>query len=449
MAVDNKEQNNEQNEEEKYNFIEEKVNSRRKHKIKKFLVAVALTIVLAIIFAITAGIVLCAAREPLFDIFGINKSIIEFDSDEDPDNNDNQPIETETSETEATEETEIESETEKYVQPTIINNTIAADLDDLSNIYYEVKRLADDASKAMVLVTSIKSNKDWFENEIEVPDNINGLIVANNGVDLLVLVNYDQIQGANTIQVTFTNDIKAEATLQAFDSELNLAIIAIDLNKLPEEVQEIEGAYLGESSYLPVGTPIIAIGSPNGRIGSMEIGMVSSRNTNAYITDYQVDLYHTDINYVDDGQGYIINLKGKIVGIITTYLSDNINKEISTFIGISEIKPIIESLVNNEDRACLGIKAIDITSDALEELELTNGIAVTSVVANSPAFYNGIQVGDIITSINDEDITSVKNYQSMLLESKPEDVILIEIHREYHDDNDIIEVEAMLGTRQY
>ncbi|NMB43495.1 MAG: serine protease, partial [Clostridiales bacterium] len=384
-----------------------------------------------------------------FDIFGINKSIIEFDSDEDPDNNDNQPIETETSETEATEETEIESETEKYVQPTIINNTIAADLDDLSNIYYEVKRLADDASKAMVLVTSIKSNKDWFENEIEVPDNTNGLIVANNGVDLLVLVNYDQIQGANTIQVTFTNDIKAEATLQAFDSELNLAIIAIALDDLSEEIREISVADLGESTYLPVGTPIIAIGSPNGYMNSMEIGMINTRGSNINLTDYQIDLFHSDITHVEDGEGYIINLKGKIVGIITNHLSDDRSENINTFIGISNIKPIIEALVNNDRRAYLGITAIDITDEALEELGLENGIAVTGVIANSPAYHSGIQIGDILTSVNGEDIISVLNFQSRLLQSKPEDMFDITIHREYQNSDDTIKLEIMLETRKF
>ena len=309
--------------------------------------------------------------------------------------------------------------------------------------------MGDQTSKSIVLVTSIKSDQDWFQNEIEVPDDTSGLIVGNNGLDILVLVNYNRVQGANTIEVTFNGDIAAEATLQSFDSEINLAIIAISLADLPEEIHDIESASLGESSYLPLGTPIVALGSPNGYMGSMEIGMISSKGTKAYITDHQIDLYHTDINYVEDGEGYIVNLKGDIIGIVTTHLSDNRNEEINTFIGISSIKSMIESLVNNESRAYLGIKTIDITDDALEELELENGIAVTAVQANSPAFYSGIQVGDIIIRINEEDVLSVKNFQSRLSDAKPEDMVDIEIHREYQTTSDIIEVETMLETRQF
>ena len=65
--------------------------------------------------------------------------------------------------------------------------------------------------------------------------------------------------------------------------------------------------------------------------------------------------------------------------------------KVSTSIGISG-KPIIESLVNNKDRTYFGIKSMDITGEALEELGIENGIAVTEVFANSPAYQSGIQV---------------------------------------------------------
>lgn len=434
-------QHDEQNKEEEYTFIEEKVESRRKQRVKKIVYAVILTIVLGGLFGLTAGVVLCVSEEPLYSMFGKNKNHLEFSLGEDISESDSKETHEDNIETSP-------SSTEK-THTTIINNTVDASLDDIEGIYDEVKGLADQAAKAMVLVTSIKSNQDWFQNEIEVPDDTIGLIVGNNGVDILVLVNYNLVKGASTIKVAFNNDIKTEAKLQSFDSEINLAIIAIPLSVLPQEVREIEPASLGESSYLPLGTPIIAVGSPNGYMDSMEIGMVTSKGTKAYITDYQIDLYHTDISYVKDGEGYILNLRGNIIGIITNYLSDSRGGAINTFIGISSIKPMIESLVNDESRAYLGITAIDITDDALEELNLENGIAVTAVEANSPAFKGGIQIGDIITSVNDENILSVKNFQSRLLKAKPEDMVDIELYREYQNTSDLIEIETKLETRRF
>lgn len=448
-------QNNQENPEKEFNFIEEKLVSHKKKKIKKLIFAIILTIILGAIFGISAGVAYCVAQEPLFNLFGKNKKVVEFTPDDEDDDMGN-PKPTDVGQGNDDKETEtnrgqegVTGEDEEPPGTVIVNNTIKASADDLSSIYSEVRKIADQSGKAMVLVTSIKHEQDWFQNEIEIPDDTTGLIVANNSVDLLVLVNYDRIKGANTIMVTFNNKEKAEATLQAFDSELNLAIIAIALDDLSEEIREISVADLGESTYLPVGTPIIAIGSPNGYMNSMEIGMINTRGSNINLTDYQIDLFHSDITHVEDGEGYIINLKGKIVGIITNHLSDDRSENINTFIGISNIKPIIEALVNNDRRAYLGITAIDITDEALEELGLENGIAVTGVIANSPAYHSGIQIGDILTSVNGEDIISVLNFQSRLLQSKPEDMFDITIHREYQNSDDTIKLEIMLETRKF
>lgn len=449
MAIDNNEQKhnpkNEQNEKKEFNFIEEKVESRKKQKLKKAVFTVIATIVLGAIFGLTACVVFTVAREPLYDKFGNNKKIVEFPSDNSPES---QPGESESEQVDIEPESESEKASEE-APTTIIETTIEAGLEDYISIYSDIKQVADKTSKSLVLVTSIKSNQDWFQNEIEVPDDTMGLVIANNEVDILVLVNYNRVQGANTIRVSITDDIKAEARLQSFDSELNLAIIAIALADLPSDMNDIEVASLGESGYLPVGSPVVAIGSPNGYMGSMEIGMVSSNGAHAYITDHKVDLYHTDINYLEEGEGFIINLKGNIIGIITSHLTDKRNADINTFIGISSVKPIIESLVNNDSRAYLGITAMDITDDALDELSLDNGIAVTAVEANSPAFYSGIQIGDIIVNINNEDIKSVKDYQERLLKARPDAIVNIILHREYQTTSDVLEINAMLETRKF
>lgn len=452
MAKNKKEHSSEQD----FNFIQEKVVSRKRQKIKKAIITVIITIILGSVFGLAASVAFGLSEEPLYRLFGKDKKIVKFSSGEDEqDENEQQPEETDNEDDDVLpSETEDETESsEDTAGPIIIEKNIPADINDLANIYSQVKKVADESCSAMVEVTSTKKNKDWFENEIDIPNETIGLIVANNNVDLLVLVNYDRVKGSNTIMVSFCDNSKAEARLQSFDSELNIAIIAIPLENLTEEIKGLDSAYLGESSYLPVGTPVIAIGSPNGHTGSIELGMVNSRGTNVQVTDYQIDLFHIDTNFVEESEGYIINTRGNIIGIITTHLSDNRSEKISTSIGISSVKPIIESLVNNRDRSYLGIKAIDITSEALEELDIENGIAVTEVIANSPAYQSGIQVGDIIVSINDKEITAVKSFQSDLLETQPNDVITIKLQRGYSnseesDDNNLIEVEVTLGTRK-
>lgn len=451
MAKNKKEHSSEQD----FNFIQEKVVSRKRQKIKKAIITVIITIILGSVFGLAASVAFGLSEEPLYRLFGKDKKIVKFSSGEDEqDENEQQPEETDNEDDDVLpSETEDETESsEDTAGPIIIEKNIPADINDLANIYSQVKKVADESCSAMVEVTSTKKNKDWFENEIDVPNKTIGLIVANNNVDLLVLVNYDRIKGANTIMVSFCDNSKAEARLQSFDSELNIAIIAIPLEGLAEEIKELEPAYLGESTYLPVGTPVIAIGSPNGYMGSIELGMVNSKGTNVQVTDYQIDLFHMDTNFVEESEGYIINIRGNIIGIITTHLKDNRSEKVSTSIGISSIKPIIESLVNNRDRTYFGFKSIDITSEALEELDIEKGIAVTEVFANSPAYHSGIQVGDIIVSVNDEEIAAVKDFQKILLETKPNEVLSIKLQRGYSNseetDSNVIEVEVTLETRK-
>ena len=451
MAKNKKEHSSEQD----FNFIQEKVVSRKRQKIKKAIITVIITIILGSVFGLAASVAFGLSEEPLYRLFGKDKKIVKFSSGEDEqDENEQQPEETDNEDDDVLpSETEDETESsEDTAGPIIIEKNIPADINDLANIYSQVKKVADESCSAMVEVTSTKKNKDWFENEIDVPNKTIGLIVANNNVDLLVLVNYDRIKGANTIMVSFCDNSKAEARLQSFDSELNIAIIAIPLEGLAEEIKELEPAYLGESTYLPVGTPVIAIGSPNGYMGSIELGMVNSKGTNVQVTDYQIDLFHMDTNFVEESEGYIINTRGNIIGIITTHLKDNRSEKVSTSIGISSIKPIIESLVNNRDRTYFGFKSIDITSEALEELDIEKGIAVTEVFANSPAYHSGIQVGDIIVSVNDEEIAAVKDFQKILLETKPNEVLSIKLQRGYSNseetDSNVIEVEVTLETRK-
>lgn len=436
--------NNEHKKEKDFNFIEEKVISRKRQKVRKVILMVISTIVLGLLFGLAATLAFTLSEEPLYKLLGKGKKVVEFPSDEDI-----QDINKQTEDsTEDPSEREEETSSQEEVDPVIIEKKIAADINDLASIYIGVKKIAEESSKAMVLVTSTVTEKDWFENEIEIPNETIGLIVANNNVDLLVLVNYDRVKSANKIMVSFDADLEAQASLQSFDSELNIAIIAVPLQNLHPDLKDLEPAELGQSSYLPIGTPVIAIGSPNGYSGSIELAMINSKRTEAYITDYEIDLFHTDANYVGGAEGYVINTKGTIVGIMTTHLRDNKDEKVSTFIGISSVKPIIERLVNNKSRAYFGIEAIDITSDVLSEMGLENAIAVTRVVANSPAFDSGIQVGDLIISLDDNKIGSVRNFQNRLLLAEPGDLVKVKLQREQSSGNGTIEVQVTLKVRK-
>ncbi|WP_031420766.1 PDZ domain-containing protein, partial [Lachnoclostridium phytofermentans] len=96
--------------------------------------------------------------------------------------------------------------------------------------------------------------------------------------------------------------------------------------------------------------------------------------------------------------------------------------DVSTVIGISRLKPIIEKLANKTERIYFGIIGEDIPQDVLQSFHLTGGIYVTAEVrADSPAFTAGIKQGDIITQINEFSVSMMSNFTSILNNYKPKE----------------------------
>lgn len=464
------EDNNKKNDKE-FSFIQEQITSKKKSKFKRMLFSVVWTITLAGIFGIVAGVAFCISEPTISNFLGKQqgKKTVEFPtaSPEDPNqdkpgslsptpsvtvNGDGQDSDVDTNNgNTANGDSEIDSQNGQHnvidSQPdkVVIEKVIKADLADLTSIYTDLRAISDEVSSSLVTVTSTHSGVGAFENEIESTKTTTGLVVANNEADLLILVSLDKIKGAKDIQVTFADSFQIGAKLQAYDKDLNLAIIAIELVNIPyNNLINIKSATLGESFSLIIGTPIMALGCPNGYVGSMELGIIASKGYNVYITDNKIDLFNTDINYNENSDGIIVNLSGEVIGIITNELKDESNEEVNTVIGISRIKKIIESLVNNTDRIYFGIKGADMTEAAMKEVEINNGIFVTEVEADSPALEAGLQSGDIILAVNDTPLMSVNTFNSILSIYKPKTSVKVTIRRSTKDSYKNMELDVTL-----
>ncbi len=406
-----------------YSFIQEQIASTKKGRIKRMIYTVIWTIILACIFGLVAAVVLCVSEPAIAKFLGKsqNKNTVEFptitpseslvedDLTPTPTPTPTKPIEDE--------DTDSKGEDGDSLMPdtVVIEQTILANINDLNNIYMELRKIYKQVNTSIVDVVCTTKAVDLFNSEYEVVRSINGLIVGNNKVDLLILVSLDKIDGTNDIKIKINDNLSIKGRLQDYDKDLNLGIIAVSLANIPDSVEEeMLPANLGESYSLAVGTPILALGSPNGYIDSMELGMITGSGYSDYITDNKVDLFNTDINYNKNGDGVIVNLKGEVIGIITNKLTDTDNEQVNTVIGISKIKKIINSMVNNTDRSYFGIKGMDMTESALLEAGIENGICITEVMTESPALDAGLQSGDIITAIDDASVLSVNAFNTLI-----------------------------------
>jgi serine protease Do len=114
------------------------------------------------------------------------------------------------------------------------------------------------------------------------------------------------------------------------------------------------------------------------------------------------------------GSGALINLDGEVIGIIRSDDSQGSGSHTISALSVSELKPVIEALINGEELASLGVHITTVTDEIAEKYELPTGVYVKSVELDSAAFEAGIQTGDVITTVNGIEMKNVKDFENWI-----------------------------------
>ncbi|MGN1151107.1 MAG: S1C family serine protease [Lachnospiraceae bacterium] len=318
-------------------------------------------------------------------------------------------------------------------------------LEDYQAIYAELAQLATEAGRSVVTVTGVTSDVDWFNNTYENMASASGVIVANNGKSILVLVSAETLHSADSIIVTFCDQAQAEAEVVQRDQTTGLAILSVPLLSISEETMDvIDIATLGSSNNNNLlGTPVIALGSPMGTSGSVCYGVVTSTGTTIDQPDAAYKMIMTDIYGSHNATGVFVNLKGMVIGIIDNANTSNDMGNLLTAYGISELKKTIEKMSNDQELAYIGVHGADVPQEAIEELDIPAGAYIKEIEMDSPAMAAGIQSGDVVTRVNEEPITTYGELLNMLNNAEPEQVMTITLMRQGRE----MSVEVTLGTR--
>ena len=303
-------------------------------------------------------------------------------------------------------------------------------LDSYSNLYGELYNLSREVRKSVVTVTGVNQNVDWFDNEYERKGVTSGLIVANNGVELLILTDYAVIDDSENIKVTFFNDITVEGTIKETDKNTGLAVVAIANENLPSVLlDEALIANLGNSrTNRLLAAPVIAVGHPLGKVDSVEYGMITSKSNTMNRIDNNYEILTTDMYGDEDSNGVIFNLSGEVVGIIYQRGPAAAGRSTISLLGISDIKKTIERMSNGKVRAYLGVTGTDVTMEAINK-GVPAGAYVTGIEMDSPAMMAGIQSGDVIVKVDGYDITTFAVLTEAIVAHAPEEEAEITIRR--------------------
>ena len=383
---------------EEFSFMNEKIKDKPFYK-KKWVKILAATVALAVIFGLISSAV-----------FSKVSDWIENKKEQEAMTDIKIPQDT-VEESVAPEVTD--SETEPSISETIVVDPQIT-VEDYMVLYANFRGLAKDVQKSLVTVTALNNDVDWFNEEYQNRGQCSGMIIGDNGVELLVLTKYSNIESCDGINVTFVDDTIVNAVLKKYDVTTNLAVISINLSDISENTKaKIVKATLGNSIRLEAGTPVLAIGRADGSEDSMKVGTLTSTHNKQSVVDAEYTILVTDMMKNAGADGILINLNGEVIGIMQEqHLSSNMENVLTAY-GISDIKSLLEHLSNNQDIAYLGIKGVSVTNEALKS-GVPSGVYVTEVQIDSPAMKGGIQSGDVIQAINGQKVLSMSELSDVL-----------------------------------
>ena len=237
-----------------------------------------------------------------------------------------------------------------------------------------------------------------------------GFIINQEGY---VLTNEHVVRKADKIKVTLSDGREFDGEVIGSDITSDMAIVKIKADHLPTVT-------LGNSDELRVGEIVIAIGNPYGLQQTVTMGVVSAKGRSiptgieghVYRNFIQTD---TAINPGNSG-GPLLNIKGEVVGINTAIIP--YAQGIGFAIPINMAKRNIDDLINlgKVRRSWLGVYIQEVTPEIAEQFDLTEakGVLVGDVIEGSPAKKAGINRGDIIVKVNEEEVNSPGELQDKI-----------------------------------
>ena len=309
-------------------------------------------------------------------------------------------------------ETDDKSEDES---PVYITETVSMELKDYEKMYQQLMQIGNQVSKSLVDISAVKTDTDWFDEALTSHKSVAGLIIGDNGMELLILTEHEKVKDGD-LKVRFYDYTEAAGTLKKYDSNTGLAVISVNLSDVDSSTREvISYAELGSSKSLRSGQPVIVVGNPTGSNGSLLFGNLTSVTQTAELYDSSYNILTTDILKSSNGSGVVADWSGKIIGLLQEKTEVEGQDNTIQAYGISDVKDLIEHLSNNQDIVYMGIVGADVTTSISEQENIPIGVYVSEVSLDSPAITAGIQPGDIITEINGQAIVNLKDIVATLL----------------------------------
>ena len=281
-----------------------------------------------------------------------------------------------------------------------------------------------------------------------------GVIYKKNDKDAYLVTNTHVINGASKVDIRLADGTKVPGEIVGSDTFSDIAVVKISSEKVTTVAE------FGDSSQLNVGETAIAIGSPLGSeyANTVTQGIISSLNRNVSLKSQDGQAISTKAIQTDtainpgNSGGPLINIQGQVIGITSSKIASNGGTSVEGLgfaIPSNDAQNIIKQLESNGKvtRPALGIQMVNLANVGANDLRklnipssVTSGVVVKSVQSNMPA-YGHLEKYDVITKVDDKEISSSTDLQSALYNHSIGDNIKITYYRNGKEGNTTVKLD--------
>ena len=281
-----------------------------------------------------------------------------------------------------------------------------------------------------------------------------GVIYKKNGKDAYLVTNTHVIKGASKVDIRLADGTKVPGEIVGSDTFSDIAVVKISSEKVTTVAE------FGDSSKLNVGETAIAIGSPLGSeyANTVTQGIISSLNRNVSLKSQDGQAISTKAIQTDtainpgNSGGPLVNIQGQVIGITSSKIASNGGTSVEGLgfaIPSNDAQNIIKQLESDGKvtRPALGIQMVNLANIGASDLRklnipssVTSGVVVKSVQSNMPASGH-LEKYDVITKVDDKNISSSTDVQSALYNHSIGDTIKITYYRNGKEETTTVKLD--------
>ena len=318
-----------------------------------------------------------------------------------------------------------------------------------------------DAVVSVITYSSNRQNSVFGNDETDtdtdsqqVASEGSGVIYKKNGKDAYLVTNTHGIQGASKVDMRLADGTKVPGEIVGSDTFSDIAVVKISSEKVTTVAE------FGDSSKLNVGETAIAIGSPLGSeyANTVTQGIISSLNRNVSLKSQDGQAISTKAIQTDtainpgNSGGPLVNIQGQVIGITSSKIASNGGTSVEGLgfaIPSNDAQNIIKQLESDGKvtRPALGIQMVNLANIGASDLRklnipssVTSGVVVKSVQSNMPASGH-LEKYDVITKVDDKEISSSTDLQSALYNHSIGDTIKITYYRNGKEETTTVKLD--------